>query len=91
MVVALLTLSLVVVLGNWGAAVVSLWNKRRGVDRHISPFPFAAQLFAVLAAAAAFSEDRGILPVWAFILVPLLDPALWGLLYLPFANARHRQ
>jgi hypothetical protein len=91
MAVALLALSLVVVIYNWSAAVISLRNKRRGVGGHISPFPFAAQLFAILAAAAAFSGDRSSLPIGAFILLPLLDPAFWGLLFLPFVHARHRR
>ena len=87
---ALLALSLAFVAVNWGAAIISLRNKRLGIRRHISPIPFLAQLFAILGGSAAFWDQRSIIPVWPFIVAPLLDPAFWGLLYVPFVHMRHR-
>lgn len=88
--VALLASSLVFVAVNWGAAIISLRNRRLGIRRHISPISFLAQLSAILGGAAAFWDQRSVIPVWPFIVTPLLDPAFWGLLYVPFAHTRHR-
>ena len=60
---------------NWGCVVVSLRNKRRGVDRHHSTVP----LFSLILAAVSYllypSE-----PKWWIGIVPAVDIANWTLL-----------
>lgn len=64
---------------NWICVVVSIRNRRRGIDRHHSMVP----LMTVLATIGA----KGVFPLsnfgWVWIF-PALDPSNWSLLWLPF-------
>lgn len=64
---------------NWGCVIVSLINRRRGIDRHHSVVP----LISVFLSGCAY----GVCPVsgrnWVFV-VPLCDIANWLVLWLPF-------
>lgn len=90
MTISFLLLAILVVALNWVAAGVSLRNKRRGIDRHISPIPIVAQIFAVVAAIGSYFNPAGLIRPWACILVALLDVPLWSLAYLPVYLRKRR-
>ncbi len=65
-----------VVMLNIGCVVVSLLNKRHGIDRHHSMIPFFTQ---ILLGAAGFISP--FIPRWLLWSVALADISLWSLLY----------
>ena len=67
-----------VLIMNYGCVIVSLRNKRRGIDRHHSTVPFVSAIPAVLA-AMLLPRPWGI---WA-LLIPVLDIANLNLLLAP--------
>ncbi|MEY4385569.1 MAG: hypothetical protein RLY20_852 [Verrucomicrobiota bacterium] len=63
---------------NWACVIISLRNKRRGIDRHHSTVPLVSAIPAILAAT--------LLPrPWGFwaLLIPVLDIANLNLLFTP--------
>lgn len=77
-VILLLLLAAFVVVMNWRCALVSLRNKRRGIDRHHSMVPLVSIVLAALAYLIYPRPDM----MWLFA-IPLLDIANWNLLWLP--------
>ncbi len=61
---------------NWGCVIVSLRNKKRGIDRHHSTAPLLSLFIAIVAAMISHWP-------WVFV-VPLLDIANWILVWAPF-------
>jgi hypothetical protein len=76
--IALMLLALYMVALNWGCVIVSIRNKRRGIDRHHSTLPLMSFVFA----GSAFFAWPGAGKMWIMI-IPLLDIANWYLLWLP--------
>src|ERR1051325_8461610 len=75
---AILVFAAYIVVMNWGCVIVSMRNKRRGIDRHHSTVPIISIILAALAYFIYPRPDK----MWLFS-VPLLDIANWSLLWLP--------
>jgi hypothetical protein len=75
---------------NWAALVVSVRNKKRGIDRHLSTIPIAAQIFGVAAAVSSHFNPAAVIPSWICLLPALLDVSLCSLAYLPVYLLRRR-
>src|SRR5690349_5392392 len=73
-----LLVALYLLVMNWGCVIVSLRNKRRGIDRHHSTVPIVSAFPAILAAALLGRPFR----IWA-LLIPALDIANLNLLFAP--------
>jgi hypothetical protein len=69
-----------IVVVNWGCVIVSLRNKRRGIDRHHSTVPLLSFVITIVAMTAYPWP-------WGFV-IPLLDFANWSLLWAPFGLIR---
>jgi|SRR5580658_8220404 hypothetical protein len=73
---------------NWGCVIVSLRNKRRGIDQHHSTGPFISFCFALVAAILYPHPDKA---AW-MLAVPALDignwVVLWALVWLPMMLIR---
>jgi hypothetical protein len=82
--IAVLLFAAYVVVINWGCVIVSMRNKRRGIDRHHSTVPIFSFGVTVVAMIIYPRHDRA---VWMFS-VPLVDIANWSLLWLPFGLIR---
>src|SRR5262245_40882574 len=80
---AILLFAAYIVVMNWGCVIVSLRNKKRGIDRHHSTVPVASFILAAL----AFLIYPGTNKMW-MVSVPLLDIANWNLLTLPVVLIR---
>src|ERR1043166_285418 len=80
---AILVFAAYIVVMNWGCVIVSMRNKRRGIDRHHSTVPIISIILAALAHLIYPKPDRN----W-MIVIPLLDIANWSLLALPFVLFR---
>jgi hypothetical protein len=80
---AILAVAAFVVVMNWGCVIVSMRNKRRGIDRHHSTVPIVSLLLAALASLIYPRAEK----IW-MISVPLLDIANWSLLWLPVVLIR---
>ena len=83
----LLLFAAYIVVMNWGCAIVSLRNKRRGIDERHSTVPLVS--FLITAIAIVFYPR----PHKAWMLaVPLLDVGNWsvvlGMLWLPVILVR---
>jgi hypothetical protein len=81
--IIVLLLAVYVVAMNWGCVIVSIRNKRRGIDRHHSTVPVISFILAALAHVIYPKADKN----W-MIVIPLLDIANWSLLTLPFVLFR---
>src|SRR3954454_19885828 len=84
---ALLLFAAYIAVMNWGCAIVSLRNKRRGIDQYHSTVPIVS---FVITAIAIVVHPR---PHKAWMLaVPLLDVGNWvvvlGVLWLPVTLVR---
>ena len=75
---AILLFAAYIVVMNWGCVIISMRNKRRGIDRHHSTVPVLSFILAALAYSLYPRADGR----W-MITVPLLDIANWSLLWLP--------
>ncbi len=73
---AILLFAAYIVVMNWGCVVVSIRNKRRGIDRHHSTVPLLSLFITALAVV--------VYPWPWMIAVPLLDIANWSLVWAPF-------
>jgi hypothetical protein len=71
---------------NWGCVIVSLRNRKRGIDRHHSTVPIASLIFAGMGHMIWPWPDKS----W-IIAIPLLDIANWSLLWLPVAFIREKR
>jgi hypothetical protein len=80
---ALMLFAAFVVVMNWGCVIVSMRNKRRGIDRHHSTVPIIS--FVLVALASLIYPPP--LEIW-MIAVPLLDIANWQLPWLPVVLIR---
>ena len=80
---AILVFAAYIVVMNWGCVIVSMRNKRRGIDRHHSTVPIISIILAALAYFIYPRPDK----MWMFS-VPLLDIANWSLLWLPVVLIR---
>lgn len=80
---AILVFAAYIVAMNWGCVIVSMRNKRRGIDRHPSTVPVVSFLLAGVAYAIYPRAEK----MWIF-LVPLLDVTNWSLLWLPVVLTR---
>lgn len=69
-----------IVVMNWGCVIVSLRNKRRGIDRHHSTAPLLSFFITIVAMV--------VYPWPWMIVVPLLDIANWSLVWAPFGLIR---
>jgi hypothetical protein len=77
--IMILLLAAYIVAMNWGCVIVSIRNKRRGIDRHHSTVPVVSFILVALAHLIYPRPDKN----W-MIFIPLLDIANWSLLTLPF-------
>lgn len=77
--IALLLCATYVAVMNWGCALASIRNKRRGIDRHHSTVPLVSIILTIL--AAAIYPRAGAL--W-MIVVPLFDIGTWQLVAAAF-------
>ncbi len=77
--VLLLLAALYVAVFNWVAAIRSLANQRKGIDRHYSMVPIVSLPLALCAVFVA--PDA---PLWWTLLIPLFDLGNLNLLRLPF-------
>jgi hypothetical protein len=92
--VAVLLFAAYVVAMNWACVIVSLRNKRRGIDKHHSTVPLFS-LFLVVVGLVLYphprhsAAQRGIedWTIWMLAL-PLLDIANWTLLLSPLLLIR---
>ena len=80
---AILLFAAYIVVMNWGCVIVSMRNKRRGIDRHHSTVPIVSFIFTALAFLIYPRPDK----MW-MISVPLLDIANWSLLWFPVVLIR---
>ena len=80
---AILLFTAYIIVMNWGCAIVSTMNRRRGIDRHYSTVPIVSLVLASLASLVYPGSDK----MW-MISLPLLDIANWSLLSLPIALIR---
>jgi hypothetical protein len=76
---------------NWGCAIVSSMNRRRGIDRYHSTVPLVS---VILVAFALLLYPGPHKPVW-MVAIPLLDIGNWallvGVLWLPVVSVRERK
>ena len=84
--IAILLLAGYVVVMNWGCVIVSMNNKRRGIDWHHSTVPILSVILVALASLTYPRPDT----MW-MIYVPLLDIANWSLLWLPVVLIEKRE
>jgi hypothetical protein len=77
-VILLLAAHLVVM--NWGCVIVSIRNKKRGIDRHHSTVPLLSFFMTIVAMV--------VYPWPWMIVVPLVDIANWSLVLAPFLLIR---
>jgi len=68
---------------NWGCVIVSIRNKKRGINRHHSVVPLGSAIFAAFALIAYPGPQRYLL-----LLVPIMDIGNWLLLWLPVVFIR---
>jgi hypothetical protein len=80
---AILAVAAFVVVMNWSCIIVTIRNKRRGIDRHHSTVPIVSLLLAALAYLIYPRAEK----IW-MISVPLFDIANWSLLWLPVVLIR---
>ena len=80
---AILLFAAFIVMMNWGCVIVSMRNRRRGIDRHHSTVPVASFILAALAFLIYPDTNK----MW-MVSVPLLDIANWNLLTLPVVLIR---
>ncbi len=64
---------------NWGCAIVSQINRRKGIDRHHSFVPLISVFLSGFAYFVCPRSGRN----WVFV-VPLCDIGNWVVLWLPF-------
>jgi len=81
--IAILLFAACIVVMNWGCVIVSMRNKRRGIDRHHS----TVSIVSIVLAAVAYLVYPQPEKVW-MISVPMLDIANWNLLRLPVVLIR---
>ena len=87
---ALLALGACVVALNWVGVIASYRLKRQGSSRHVSLVHLVPQLFVLVAAIISSRFASPALPGWLFLLVALVDPALYSILFLPVFLLRRR-
>lgn len=82
--VLLTGLAACVVVMNYAYVTMSYRNRLRGIDRHYSTVPLAAQILLVVADRASSIASKRVLP-WPWLLgLALVDISLWFLLLAPF-------
>ena len=81
--IVILLFAVYIVVMNWGCVIVSIRNRKRGIDRHHSTVPVVSFIMAGLAHLICPWPDKS----W-MIAIPLLDIANWSLLWLPFGLIR---
>jgi hypothetical protein len=81
--IAILLFAGYIVVMNWGCVIISMRNKKRGIDRHHSTVPIVSLVLAALANEIYPWPDK----MW-MISVPLVDIANWSLLWLPVVLIR---
>ena len=79
----MLTAAYVVAL-NWACAVLSVRNRRQGVDKHYSTVAVAPQLILLLGYLVGSRLAPDITVGWLFLAIAFLDISLWQIIYLPF-------
>src|SRR5438445_12451429 len=79
----ILLIAAYIVVMNWGCVIVSMRNKRRGIDRHHSTVPVVSFILTALAYSLYPRADAR----W-MITIPMLDIANWSLLWFPVALFR---
>lgn len=73
----ILLLAAYIAVMNWGCVVASLWNQKKGIDKHCSTVPVVTVLLAGIACPIYPYDSR----LWAFA-IPLADIANWFMLWL---------
>ncbi len=81
--IIILLLAGYIVAMNWGCVIVSIRNKRHGIDRHHSTVPVVSFILVALAHVIYPRSDKN----W-MIVIPVLDIANWSVLALPFGLFR---
>jgi hypothetical protein len=84
--IALLLFAIWVVVSNWAFVIITVRNKRRGIDRNLSTIPFASILFTLVASVVYPGADK----LW-MISIPLLDIGNWEMLGLSIVSRGARQ
>jgi hypothetical protein len=84
--IALLLFAIWVVVSNWAFVIITIRNKRGGIDRNLSTVPFASILFTFVASVVYPGADK----LW-MISIPLLDIGNWEMLGLSIVSRGTRQ
>jgi hypothetical protein len=83
-------LGALIIVMNWGCAIVSLANRYRGIDRHHSVVPLVAQILFILADLVSSFASHRILSSRVLFVAGLTDISLLWLLGWPFILLFHR-
>ena len=75
---AFMLMALYIAAMNWGCVIVSMRNRRNGIDKYHSPVPLVSLIFAYLSYLAYPNK-----PASWIGLIPALDVGNWLLLWLP--------
>ena len=78
-------LAIYIVAMNWGCIIVSLNNKKKGIDRHHSTVPLISLLLSAFAALIYPYDHKK----W-FLLIALCDLSNWSLLCLPIIFIKYK-
>ena len=89
--VALLSIAVLVSVGNWFGAVSCLLARRKGNSRNFSLVPIVTLALVAVAAVVDSRTSSVDIQYWLYWLVALTDLALWQLLYLPIFLYLNRQ
>lgn len=82
--IILMLMALYISAMNWGCVIVSILNKRRGIDKYHSTIPLVSLILAGLAYPLYPYEPRG----WV-VVIPLIDIGNWiFVIGLPWAIAK---
>jgi hypothetical protein len=84
--IGLLLFAIWVVVSNWAFVIITIRNKRRGIDRNLSTIRFASILFTFVASMLYPGADK----LW-MISIPLLDIGNWEMLGLSIVSRGTRQ
>jgi len=83
--IAILLLAVYFVAMNWGCVIISMINKRKGVDCHHSTVPLVSLILTVFAYISYPYPAKN----W-IVIIPILDIGNWMLLWFPIVLMKKR-
>lgn len=84
--VLLVAFAAYVVVMNWMCAIISLRNRRKGIDKHHSTVPVLSIIIIIIAAIVYPRDAKWWMGVW-----PLLDVGNWQMVRVPFLLISERR